>query len=71
MIKEYCKNHANDEVLTVRGVGYTPNSGKGNAVRMGFLYSKGRSMLMMDADAATELADYERLESRVDCHKDE
>ena len=65
MIKKYCKDYASSDVLTVRGVSYYPNSGKGNAVRMGLLYSKGDSILMMDADGATELSDYERLEATV------
>ena len=65
MIKDYCAKHENDEYVKVRGVNVSKNSGKGNAVRMGILYSKGANVLMIDADGATRISDYERLNSRV------
>ncbi len=65
MIKDYCKVHSQSSSVTVKGVSVMPNSGKGNAVRAGFLYSKGENILMIDADGATKISDYERLNSRV------
>jgi len=68
MIKDYCIKYENDPVCKIRGVNVSKNSGKGNAVRMGFLYSKGKNVLMIDADGATAISDYERLNSRVFLH---
>eukprot|EP00826_Nyctotherus_ovalis_P013687 TRINITY_DN1373_c0_g1_i4.p2 TRINITY_DN1373_c0_g1~~TRINITY_DN1373_c0_g1_i4.p2 ORF type:complete len:166 (+),score=49.77 TRINITY_DN1373_c0_g1_i4:366-863(+) len=65
MIKKYCADYENDKVLKVRGVDVSKNSGKGNACRMGFLYSKGDNLLIIDADGATDIADYQRLQTRV------
>lgn len=65
MIKKYCAEYENDKVLTVRGVDVSKNSGKGNAARMGCLYSKGDNILIIDADGATDIADYERLQAQV------
>jgi len=66
MIKDYCERYEHDQVVTVRGISVMPNSGKGNAFRTGFLYSKGRNLLVIDADGATAIADYERLQARLD-----
>ncbi len=41
------------------------NRGKGGAVRAGVLHSRGRYVLMADADAATVFADIEKLEEEV------
>lgn len=38
------------------------NNGKGGAVRIGVLASRGKSILMVDADGATRFADYANLE---------
>ena len=66
MIKDYCEKYEHDQVVTVQGISVMPNSGKGNAFRTGFLYSKGRNLLVIDADGATAIADYERLQARLD-----
>lgn len=47
---------------TVRLCKLVHNNGKGGAVRKGMLRSRGRYLLMADADGATEFADLERLE---------
>ena len=65
MIKNYCADYEHDEVVTVRGVDVSKNSGKGNAARMGCLYSKGDNILIIDADGATAISDYERLQEKV------
>lgn len=44
------------------------NAGKGAAVRRGALCTRGRFVLMADADAATAFADIERLEHAVSEH---
>ena len=65
MIKKYCADYEHDKVVTVRGVDVSKNSGKGNAARMGCLYSKGDNILIIDADGATSISDYERLQDNV------
>jgi len=65
MIKKYCAEYEKDSVLKIRGVDVSKNSGKGNATRVGFLYSKGDNLLMMDADGATDITDYQKLQDRV------
>jgi glycosyltransferase involved in cell wall biosynthesis len=65
MIKRYCADYENNGVLKVRGIDVSKNSGKGNAMRVGFLYSKGDNILIIDADGATDIADYQRLQDRV------
>jgi dolichyl-phosphate beta-glucosyltransferase len=60
VIQQYCKKS-----IHVKGVDYNVNSGKGAAVKKGMLCSNGRTILMMDADLATDLQDiphiYEKL----------
>ncbi|KAL4854070.1 Dolichyl-phosphate beta-glucosyltransferase [Chlorella vulgaris] len=41
------------------------NRGKGFAVKVGMLCSRGQRLLMMDADGATQVSDMERLEERL------
>ena len=65
MIQGYCALPETDPAVKIRGVSVMPNSGKGNAIRAGFLYSKGENVLMIDADGATEISDCERLLSQV------
>ena len=47
----------------IRLVGYSRNKGKGNAVRHGIQRSRGKLILVMDADGATPIAEFERLHS--------
>ncbi|XP_066506485.1 dolichyl-phosphate beta-glucosyltransferase [Hoplias malabaricus] len=56
----YTKKYAADKVrvLTLK-----QNRGKGAAVRMGTLRSRGRLILMADADGATKFADIEKVEA--------
>eukprot|EP01068_Selenidium_serpulae_P005641 Selendium_serpulae@DN4122_c0_g1_i1.p1 len=49
----------------IRVICLTTNRGKGFAVRMGMLASRGRLALMMDADGATRIADMLLLESAM------
>jgi hypothetical protein len=41
------------------------NRGKGGAVREGMLRARGERLLMVDADGATEIADLDKLESKL------
>lgn len=50
----------------VRLLDFCKNRGKGGAVRMGSLSARGQRILFLDADAATEIADVERLEKALD-----
>eukprot|EP01002_Notosolenus_urceolatus_P004831 NODE_2281_length_1159_cov_8.631532_g1891_i0.p1 GENE.NODE_2281_length_1159_cov_8.631532_g1891_i0~~NODE_2281_length_1159_cov_8.631532_g1891_i0.p1 ORF type:complete len:332 (+),score=57.34 NODE_2281_length_1159_cov_8.631532_g1891_i0:106-1101(+) len=46
-------------------VSYTPNGGKGFAVKQGMLIARGEMILMADGDAATKISDLDRLESSL------
>ncbi len=54
----------------VRLIKVSPNQGKGNAVRAGVLDSKGELILFADADGATPIREYERLESAIQAGAD-
>ncbi|KAG9445129.1 hypothetical protein H6P81_016469 [Aristolochia fimbriata] len=41
------------------------NQGKGEAIRIGMLYSRGELLLMLDADGATKITDLEKLELQI------
>ena len=58
----YVKKFSSNNVRLLRLV---RNSGKGAAVRRGMLSTRGRYILMADADAATVFSDVERLEIAV------
>lgn len=58
----YVKQHGTD---TVRLLRLAANQGKGGAVQQGALHARGEYVLMMDADGATELEDYARVEERL------
>eukprot|EP00124_Ichthyophonus_hoferi_P000684 Ihof_evm13s27 gene=Ihof_evmTU13s27 len=49
----------------VRVLKQDKNRGKGGAVRLGMESARGKMLLMVDADAATKIADVERLESAL------
>ncbi len=54
--------------LAARGVRverYAPNRGKGAAVRTGLLASRGRKVLISDADFSTPIEQIEKLEARL------
>ncbi|XP_053907181.1 dolichyl-phosphate beta-glucosyltransferase isoform X1 [Cuculus canorus] len=56
---KYCKKYGSDKV---RVLSLVKNRGKGGAVRMGVFSSRGKRILMADADGATEFADIEKVE---------
>jgi dolichyl-phosphate beta-glucosyltransferase len=53
------------EFPEVRLIRLAANSGKGYAVRTGVVNAHGRLVLFMDADGATPIAEYERLEQAI------
>ncbi|XP_068920761.1 dolichyl-phosphate beta-glucosyltransferase [Petaurus breviceps papuanus] len=58
----YCQKYGNDKV---RVITLTKNRGKGGAVKTGVFTSRGRKILMADADGATKFADLEKLEKEL------
>ncbi|XP_064029391.1 dolichyl-phosphate beta-glucosyltransferase isoform X1 [Pogoniulus pusillus] len=56
---KYCKKYGSDKV---RVLSLVKNRGKGGAVKMGVFSSRGRKILMADADGATKFADIEKVE---------
>ena len=52
-------------VERVRVLTLPKNRGKGGAVRRGFMQSRGKMVLMADADGATKFSDYSKLESAL------
>lgn len=57
------KRHPNQEII---GVNYKKNAGKGYAVKSGMKYARGNSILMLDADGATQIKDYEKLNKALE-----
>ncbi|XP_007495430.1 dolichyl-phosphate beta-glucosyltransferase [Monodelphis domestica] len=55
----YCQKYGNDKVRVITMV---KNRGKGGAIKMGVFTSRGKKILMADADGATKFADIEKLE---------
>jgi len=49
----------------VRLLSYSPNQGKGHAVRVGILAAHGRLMLVDDADGSSPISEIERLEAAI------
>ncbi|XP_049530474.1 dolichyl-phosphate beta-glucosyltransferase-like [Anopheles darlingi] len=70
---EYAKKLGTDKL---RVLALVENRGKGGAVRMGMLSSRGRFLLFADADGATKFPDYGKLEQSMtqlsgdDWHRD-
>ncbi|XP_053703386.1 dolichyl-phosphate beta-glucosyltransferase [Synchiropus splendidus] len=56
----YTRKYGSDKVRVLTLV---KNRGKGGAVRMGTLSSRGKLILMADADGATKFADFEKVEA--------
>jgi dolichyl-phosphate beta-glucosyltransferase len=50
----------------VRLLAYTPNRGKGHAVRYGILRARGERILFSDADLATPIEEVEKLNAKLD-----
>ncbi|XP_073439352.1 dolichyl-phosphate beta-glucosyltransferase isoform X2 [Dendrobates tinctorius] len=59
----YSKKYGSDKVRVLTLV---KNRGKGGAVRMGVLVSRGKTILMADADGATKFADLEHVEAELE-----
>ncbi|XP_044308347.1 dolichyl-phosphate beta-glucosyltransferase isoform X1 [Varanus komodoensis] len=59
----YAKKYGNDKVRILTLV---KNRGKGGAVRMGVFCSRGKKILMADADGATKFEDIEKLEKGLE-----
>lgn len=59
---EYSKRFTSDKV---RVLTLEKNRGKGGAVRMGVMKSRGNMILFADADGATRFSDFERLEKAI------
>lgn len=55
-----------DRAVPVRLVEYTPNRGKGHAIRTGFRESRGQFVLMSDADFSTPISEVDRLLAQND-----
>jgi dolichyl-phosphate beta-glucosyltransferase len=64
LLKKYKTNN-------IYAINYGKNAGKGHAVMTGFKYTKGKYILMLDADGATETSDYQKLRKELDSIKDE
>lgn len=60
--QEYTKKYGAEKV---RVLTLYKNKGKGGAVRMGILSSRGKYLLMADADAATRFSDIVKLEEKL------
>ncbi|XP_078259293.1 dolichyl-phosphate beta-glucosyltransferase [Rhinoraja longicauda] len=58
----YSKKYGSD---AVRVLTLTENRGKGGAIKMGVLSSRGKCILMADADGATKFADIEKVEAAL------
>lgn len=51
--------------IEISGVTYQENSGKGYAVTTGMKYARGKYILMLDADGAVPIKDYEKLRNEI------
>lgn len=60
---KYTEKYGSDKV---RVLTLEKNKGKGGAVRLGMLSSRGKYLLMADADAATRFSDIRKLEVEMD-----
>lgn len=59
---KYCEQYSTDKF---RILDLVENRGKGGAVRMGMLSSRGQYLLFADADGATKFSDYTKLENSL------
>jgi dolichyl-phosphate beta-glucosyltransferase len=63
---KYLPNNPQFRNVDIRVVKLEKNHGKGGAVQAGFLGSRGRRILMVDADGASRFADLEGLWTELD-----
>ena len=64
--KNFCQNNNNSySINNFRIIKLDKNHGKGGAIKAGVLRSKGKYILMVDADGATEISDLEKLYDKV------
>ena len=61
VVEEMSKDHSEIQLLT-----YSPNRGKGHAVRYGVLRANGEKILFCDADLATPIEEIENLLKKLD-----
>jgi len=59
-------NHLSVENSEIDLISYTRNEGKGYAVKFGVLNALGQSILIMDADGSTPIAEYLKLKAKLD-----
>jgi dolichyl-phosphate beta-glucosyltransferase len=52
--------------IDIIGINYPRNFGKGHAVTAGMKHTRGSYILMLDADGATEITDYEKLKTSLE-----
>jgi dolichyl-phosphate beta-glucosyltransferase len=62
-VEKFIKSHNETEII---GISYKKNTGKGFAVTVGMKYTRGKYILMLDADGATSISDYEKLRYRIE-----
>ena len=55
--------------IDISGVTMNFNGGKGNAVKSGMKYARGKYILMLDADGATEISDFDSLYNVIESIK--
>lgn len=60
--QSYCKNYGCDKI---RILTLAKNRGKGGAVKMGMLRSRGKLLLFADADGATTFSEYKKVETSI------
>ena len=69
LIKNEIKKYSNIDSIKnkpeIIGVNYEKNGGKGFAVKTGMHYIRGKYVLMLDSDGATDIRDYETLYEQV------
>jgi dolichyl-phosphate beta-glucosyltransferase len=65
---ERAKRVASSEKLALRVLSYSPNRGKGAAIREGVLASSGDPVLVSDADLSTPLSEFAKLAGRLPTH---
>ena len=62
LIKSQMKLYPEVDII---GVTYDKNGGKGYAVRTGMKFARGKYILMLDSDGATDIKDYDRLYEEI------
>ncbi|KAL0481481.1 dolichyl- phosphate beta-glucosyltransferase [Acrasis kona] len=66
--RQYMEKNFSKEKDNIRLIPLVNNYGKGFAVKQGVIRSRGKLILMADADAATEISDLERLTKKLNEH---